>query len=93
MLQTSRTWNVIWHDRESLISTVGYWAAFQLSCRQSSPGWRVAVLHVALMKKEEKVSSSCDWQSGWGLGGQRGAVPGAPMCLRARGASGRLPCG
>ena len=80
MLQTSRTWSVIWHDRESLISTVGRRAAFQPSCGRSGPGWRVAVLRVAFMKKEEKVSGSCDWQSGWGLGGQRGAAPSVSVC-------------
>ena len=80
MPQTSRTWSVIWHDRESLISTVGRRAAFQPSCGRSGPGWRVAVLRVAFMKKEEKVSGSCDWQSGWGLGGQRGPAPSASVC-------------
>lgn len=32
------------------------------------------------MKKGGKVSSSCDWQSGWRLGGQRRGAPGVPVC-------------
>lgn len=43
--QCSRTWSVIWHDRESLISSVGCRAAFQPSCGGAvrAGGWQFYV--------------------------------------------------